>query len=252
LTRALRTDGLTLPDVQVQQLSFPDSLAALRGGSLAASFPIEPFITLGKQQSVLEMLVSSEKVAPGREITEVFYAARFAENRAAASNFMAAYLQGVRDYVDTFFRQRGDRALAVSQLVQHLAVKDPSLYDRMGMPAVNPDGRINAADVKSPARLVRRPKRGAAAHRRDPGGRQLLRRLRAQRARPVFILSGGNPCPHPAALSGAGGGGRSSGHPLGDQGHQVLLGDLADRRERERVEDLEPFGQLVPGDLFAS
>jgi NitT/TauT family transport system substrate-binding protein len=146
---ALRTDGLTLADVQVQQLSFPDSLAALRGGSLAASFLIEPFITLGRQQGVLDVLISSEKVAPGREITEVFYAAGFAQNRDAANNFMAAYLQGVRDYVDTFFRNRGDRSLAVSQMVQRLAVKDPSLYDRMGMPAVNPDGRINAADVKA-------------------------------------------------------------------------------------------------------
>ena len=92
---ALRTDGLTLNDVQVQQLAFPDSLAALRNGSLAASFMIEPFITLGKQQGILDVLVSSEKVAPGREITEVFYAAQFAQNTAAANNFMAAYLAGV-------------------------------------------------------------------------------------------------------------------------------------------------------------
>jgi NitT/TauT family transport system substrate-binding protein len=146
---ALRTDGLSLADVQVQQLAFPDSLAGLRGGSLAASFLIEPFLTLGKQQGVLDVLVSSEKVAPGREITEVLYASGFAQKTAAANNFMAAYLQGVRDYVDTFFRGRGDRALAVSQLVQRLAVKDPALYDKMGMPAVNPDGRINAADVKA-------------------------------------------------------------------------------------------------------
>jgi NitT/TauT family transport system substrate-binding protein len=146
---ALRTDGLTLNDVQVQQLAFPDSLAALRNGSLAASFMIEPFITLGKQQGVLDVLISSEKVAPGREITEVFYAAQFAQNRDAANNFMAAYLQGVRDYNDVFFRNRGDRTTAVNQLTQRLAVKDAALYDRMGLPAVNPDGRINAADVKS-------------------------------------------------------------------------------------------------------
>jgi NitT/TauT family transport system substrate-binding protein len=146
---ALRTDGLTLDDIQVQQLSFPDSLAALRNGSLAASFLIEPFITLGKQQGILDVLVSSEKVAPGREITEVFYAAQFAQNRAAGNNFIAAYLQGVRDYVNIFFRNRGERGPAVAQLVQRLAVKDASLYDRMGMPAVNPDGRINAVDVKA-------------------------------------------------------------------------------------------------------
>jgi len=146
---ALRTDGLTLNDVQVQQLAFPDSLAALRTGWLGASFMIETFITLGKQQGILDVLVSSEKVAPGREITEIFYAAQFAQNTAAANNFMAAYLAGVRDYNDVFFHTRGDRAAAVAQLTQRLAVKDPALYAQMGLPAVNPDGRINANDVKS-------------------------------------------------------------------------------------------------------
>jgi len=144
---ALNTDGLSLRDVEQQTLPFPDTLAGLRNGSLAASFLIEPFITLGKQQGILDVLVSTEKLAPGREIAAVFYSAGFAERQQVANNFLVAYLKGVRDYVDVFFAGRGDRALAISQLVEHLPVKEPALYDRMAMPYVNPDGRINAADI---------------------------------------------------------------------------------------------------------
>jgi len=146
---ALNADGLSLADVQQQTVSFPDTLAGLQNGSLAASFLLEPFITLGKQQGILDVLVSAERLAPGREITVVLYSAGFSRQQQVADNFLTAYLRGVRDYVDVFFAGRGDRALAISQLVKHLPVKDPALYDRMGMPYVNPDGRINVADVRA-------------------------------------------------------------------------------------------------------
>ncbi len=149
VSAALHSDGLSLPDVEQQTLSFPDTLAGLQNGSLAASFLIEPFITLGRQQGTIDLLVSTEKLAPGREIAAVFYSAGFARQPQVANNFVLAYLRGVRDYVDVFFAGRGDRAAAIAQLVKHLPVKEPALYDRMAMPYVNPDGRINAADIRA-------------------------------------------------------------------------------------------------------
>ncbi|HLI25543.1 MAG TPA: ABC transporter substrate-binding protein [Chloroflexota bacterium] len=144
---ALRSEGLTLADVRQQTLSFPDTLAGLRGGSLAGGFLVEPFITLGRQQGLLEVLLSAEKLAPGREITLVLYSPQFAQQPAATS-FMVAYLRGVRDYVQAFFGD-GDRAAAVAQLAKHLAVKEPALYERMGLPYVNPDGRVTTADLQA-------------------------------------------------------------------------------------------------------
>jgi NitT/TauT family transport system substrate-binding protein len=144
---ALRSEGLTLADVRQQTISFPDTLAGLRGGSLAGGFLVEPFITLGRQQGLLEVLVAAEKLAPGREITLVLYSPQFAQ-QPAANQFMVAYLRGVRDYVRAFFGD-GDRAAAAAQLVKHLAVKEPALYERMGLPYVNPDGRVNTADLQA-------------------------------------------------------------------------------------------------------
>ena len=146
---ALNADGLSLADVQQQTVSFPDTMAGLQNGAIAAAFLVEPFITLGRQQGILDVLVSAERLAPGREITAVLYSAGFARQQQVANNFLVAYLRGVRDYVQTFFGSGGDRAAAVEQLVKHLPVKAPPLYDRMGMPSMNPDGRINVADVRA-------------------------------------------------------------------------------------------------------
>ena len=146
---ALAGDGLTLAEVEQQQLAMPDTLSGLQNGSIAGSFFLEPFITLGRQQGTLEVLVNAEKLAPGREITEVFYASGFAQNRPVGNNFVVAYLRGVRDYLRTFFDNQGDRATAVAQLIKHLPVKEPALYERMSMPYFNPDGHINTADVRA-------------------------------------------------------------------------------------------------------
>jgi ABC-type nitrate/sulfonate/bicarbonate transport system substrate-binding protein len=146
---ALTNDGLTLADVDEQTLAMPDTLAGLQNGSIAGSFFLEPFITLGRQQGTLEVLVNAERLAPGREITDVFYSSGFAQNRTVGNNFVVAYLRGVRDYLGTFFDNRGDRAAAVAQLVKHLPVKEPALYERMAMPYFHPDGHINTADVQA-------------------------------------------------------------------------------------------------------
>jgi sulfonate transport system substrate-binding protein len=146
---ALTGEGLTLADVEQQTLAMPDTLSGLQNGSIAGSFFLEPFITLGRQQGTIEVLVNAEKLAPGREITEVFYASGFTQNRAVGNNFVVAYLRGVRDYLRTFFDNQGDRAAAVAQLIKHLPVKEPALYERMSMPYFNPDGHINVADVRA-------------------------------------------------------------------------------------------------------
>ena len=145
---ALQNDGISLKDVTEQERPFPDSLAGLKSGALAASFLVEPFITLAQQQGIATVLVPGEKIKPDREITDVFYSGAFAQKEQAATGFITAYLKGVRDYDRAFFGS-GDRAAVVQVLIKHLAVKDAALYDRMGMAYIDPDGKINVADVKA-------------------------------------------------------------------------------------------------------
>ena len=148
--QALRSGGLSLDDVQVREVAMQASIAELRNGTLAAAFLAEPFITQGRLDGHLQVLVNLEKLAPGRDFTDVLYAAAFAQRQPLANNFMVAYLRGVRDYLKIFSgRPTTERANVVDQLVGFVSVKDARLFDQMTLPAINPDGRVNGADLQA-------------------------------------------------------------------------------------------------------
>ncbi len=145
---ALSRDGLRLEDVQQERLAFPDSLAALSRGALDAGYLVEPFITLGRDQGILQVLVAGERLAPGREFASVLYSGHFAQREELARRYMVAYLRGVRDYLRAFFGDGQGRSLAVQQLIKYLPVKDVRLYDRMGFTYVHPNGEVNLVDIQ--------------------------------------------------------------------------------------------------------
>jgi NitT/TauT family transport system substrate-binding protein len=64
--------------------------------------------------------------------------------------FLVAYLRGARDY-NTGFRHGVGRAEVVQILTNYTTVKDPALYDRMGMSGIDPDGKINLANLADQA-----------------------------------------------------------------------------------------------------
>jgi NitT/TauT family transport system substrate-binding protein len=148
--QALRSDGLSLADVQLREVAPQASIAELRDGTLAASFLAEPLITPARLQGNVDILVNLEKLAPGRDFATVLYSQAFAQRQVVANNFMIAYLQGVRDYLRLIGNraQSTERAAVIDQLLGFLSVKDPRVFDQLGLPAINPDGRLNAADLQ--------------------------------------------------------------------------------------------------------
>lgn len=63
---------------------------------------------------------------------------------------MVAYLKGVRAYNDAFGQDIGknvDRAAIVGVHTANTGVKKPELYEKMVMPGLDPDGRVNASGM---------------------------------------------------------------------------------------------------------
>src|SRR5207245_573896 len=130
--QALRSGGLSLDEVQVREIAMQASIAELGVGTLAASFLAEPFITQGRLDGTLHVLVNLEKLAPGRDLSDVVYAPAFVQRQPLANNFMVAYLRSVRDYLKVFSgKATTERANVVDQLIGFLSVKDPRLFDQM-------------------------------------------------------------------------------------------------------------------------
>ena len=60
---------------------------------------------------------------------------------------MAAYLKGVRDYNDAFFKGEGKEEI-VDIMVKHTALKDHDLWDRVFVTGLDPNGKMFVDDIK--------------------------------------------------------------------------------------------------------
>jgi NitT/TauT family transport system substrate-binding protein len=147
---ALAKGGLTLDDVEMTTIPFPDMPAALANKSIEAAWMNEPYLVLSEERGFARRLASAADLYPRLISNILVISARFAqENPEAARRFVTAYLRGQRDYFRGF-QLRQDEALRqqiVDIAVKETPVKDAALYDRMGFHAVEPNGYIDASVV---------------------------------------------------------------------------------------------------------
>ncbi len=141
----LRTGGLTVNDVNVVTMGFPDMGVALANGSIDAALPIEPFVTQIADAGIGIIWKRDDAVVPGQQVAVVLYSPKFASyTPGLAKRFMLAYIRAARYYNDAFVKtDPAKRREAVRILIQNTPVKNPALYDKMVMPGINPNGRVN-------------------------------------------------------------------------------------------------------------
>jgi NitT/TauT family transport system substrate-binding protein len=98
LDQVLRRDGLTIKDVQVKIMPFPDMVPALESGAIDAGILTEPFPTLAEDKGVGVRPLMKPAGAKAIPITAAFWNAEWAKGNAdLAHKVMLAYLRAVRD-----------------------------------------------------------------------------------------------------------------------------------------------------------
>jgi NitT/TauT family transport system substrate-binding protein len=144
LSAFLKTGGLTVKDVNVVTMAHADMVTALANGSIDAGLPIEPFVTKAVANGVATIWKRDDEIAPRQQVAVVLYGPRFAENRDLGRRFMLAYLKGARYYNSAFDKaDAAKRSDVIQILVRNTAVKDADLYEKMVMPGIDPNGRVN-------------------------------------------------------------------------------------------------------------
>lgn len=147
VARALERGGLTLKDAEVIYMGMPDMQAALSGKSLDVALTAEPFVSAAEDRGIGVRWKGDEEIYPGHLVSMVMYSPIFAQNRPeVAKRFAVAYLRGVRDYYDAFFKNKNKKEV-VAILAEMTNIKDQAVYDKMAPQHVNPDGYINAKSV---------------------------------------------------------------------------------------------------------
>lgn len=142
--RVLSQGGLTLSDVEIVTLGLPDIVAAFASKRIDAAWNVEPLVTATVRQGLAQVIAGTGQLFPGANGGMLTMSPSFGrENPEAARRFVIAYLRGVRDYYHAFNKRDGNRAPVLESLIAHTAVKDPALYDVMGLPTFEPNGAMN-------------------------------------------------------------------------------------------------------------
>jgi len=148
LVRALAKGGLTLQDVELSPMSYPEMVAALAGKSIDGGVIVEPFVTQAVARDVGVRWRGTEEFYAGAMRGVLMYGPRLTTQEPdLGTRFMIAYLRGARDYMDAFEKDL-DRERVIASLIEHTAVKDRAVYDKMDPAGINRNGYLDVADLE--------------------------------------------------------------------------------------------------------
>lgn len=143
LDTALRTDGLTIADVDLQTLPFPDVAAALDSGALDGAMLGEPLVTQAEKNGLVVRLDADfpENFQP----TFVWVNPAFAEKTPdLVTGFMAGMLRGCRDLWSDDWDS--DENLAI---LESYTKVPPDLIREAARTYCEPNGDIHADDLNT-------------------------------------------------------------------------------------------------------
>lgn len=148
--KALEKGGLTGDDIKFVVVdSFPDMLTAVANGNAEATMQIEPLITKGVDEGILEWWKDPDEYATGEEISVLMYSPNFVKNPELGKKFMVGYLQGVRAYNDALITGKKDRDNVIDILTKTTFVDTKDVFERMKAPGLDPNGYVLKSGVIS-------------------------------------------------------------------------------------------------------
>jgi NitT/TauT family transport system substrate-binding protein len=144
LAKALEPAGLTVDDVEMVTLPFPDMPAAFANGAIDAAILGNPLASKAVGEEVAVVLIEGDQITDTPQNGMVYFGQRFLDpdNSEAAVRFTVAYLQGVRDLQGEGWRSDENAAI----LSEATGVPVPAIQN--GQPFFfDPNGEPNTASL---------------------------------------------------------------------------------------------------------
>lgn len=143
LDQALQTGGLTIEDIDLQEIGFGDVAAALESGAVDAAMLGEPLATAAENQGIAVRLAND--FISDFQPTFVYVNPSFAEeNPELVTDFIAGFLQGCRDLMSDDW----DSDENLSLLNERTGV-DVELIKQSSRTYCEPNGEIDAGDLET-------------------------------------------------------------------------------------------------------
>lgn len=139
----LKKHGMTLDDVRVIELAYPNMFAALTSKAIDGAINLEPFLSQALQGGVAKTVSDLSEFVPaeGGTIVPIVYSEAFAQKVQAANAFMKAYTEGVRIYNDAFVKDK-DREKVI-EIIARRAKIDPKVVRESFPAGLDPNQRVS-------------------------------------------------------------------------------------------------------------
>ena len=142
LGQALATAGLTIDDVDLQTLAFPDAVAALAAGALDASMVGEPLATKAEQDGLAVRLLTDFPVQDVQPTVVIANDDFLSSQPEAAQGLVTAYLKACRDLAGGGFTDPANLAI-----IEQYTEVPAALVAQAVQPVYAVDGRIDLAGL---------------------------------------------------------------------------------------------------------
>jgi NitT/TauT family transport system substrate-binding protein len=146
----MKRGGLGARDLDLVGMGFPDMVGALSNKAIDGAVLIEPFLTRAVEGGDAVLLERADATYPNQQVAVILYSEDFAKKTDLGTRFMAAYLKGVRDFNDAFVKKNAaKRDEVIDILAEYTTIKDKALYDKVVMPGLDPNGKVNVDSLKA-------------------------------------------------------------------------------------------------------
>jgi len=150
LARMLESEGLTIKDVDVVYMPWPDMGTAFANKAIDAGTIVDPFTAQFEEKGIATLFRRASDVVrnPWFEVSVLLYNSEWAKkNGKLANDFAVAYLRAARDFHDAMYGGK-NRTEVIDILVRNTRVKDKALYDRMHWGHMDPNGVVSRDSIK--------------------------------------------------------------------------------------------------------
>lgn len=148
--------GMTLADVDVKVLSFPQMIAALANHAIDVGLLVAPFSDAAFAQKIAVPWIDPEeghvKVLPMTSLSYMASTQWIAQNRETAQKVFTALLRAGRDYCQAY-HGAPIRQDFLDVMVRHGLGKDRAQLDKMAWQARSIDGQVNPASIADLSRV---------------------------------------------------------------------------------------------------
>ena len=149
LGKVLETAGLTIKDVEIKFIPFPQMGAGFANKAIDVALAVPPFGDLNIAKGLAVRWIDPDtivKPTPMMVASYMYNTDWAAQNPETARRLFVALARAGRDYCQAY-HHGPNRPEVIESLIAHKAATDRALIDRMAWPSRDVNGRFNIASI---------------------------------------------------------------------------------------------------------